>query len=168
MKASLYWIDVPGPGRLAIAPRPRGGEWLAEEVNSWANARGHSVVSMLTKDEALELDLKAEQAECQKHGIEYISFPVLDRGVPASRSATLKLARVMHGQLAKGKGIVIHCRAGIGRAALFAACTLALSGMDSETAFCRISASRGCEVPDTSEQRTWVAEWVRTIPVQAT
>src|SRR4051794_18897663 len=32
MRSELFWIPVPFPGRLAIAPRPRGGDWLGDEI----------------------------------------------------------------------------------------------------------------------------------------
>ena len=37
MRAELYWIDAPDllPGKLAVSPRPRGGDWL-DEILDWA------------------------------------------------------------------------------------------------------------------------------------
>jgi hypothetical protein len=35
MRPLIYWINTPWPGRLAIVPRPRGGDWLEEEVGAW-------------------------------------------------------------------------------------------------------------------------------------
>jgi hypothetical protein len=32
MKAAIYWIAPVPSGRLAIIPRPRGGDWLEDEV----------------------------------------------------------------------------------------------------------------------------------------
>jgi hypothetical protein len=34
MRAELYWIEGPWPSQLAILPRPRGGEWLEDEIRS--------------------------------------------------------------------------------------------------------------------------------------
>jgi len=39
------------PGRLGIAARPRGGDWLIDELRSWRKAGVHVVVSLLTPDE---------------------------------------------------------------------------------------------------------------------
>jgi protein-tyrosine phosphatase len=58
-----------------------------------------------------------------------------------------------------GRTVVIHCRAGIGRSAVIAACALICSGQDVGTAFNEISRSRGVMVPDTDEQREWVASF---------
>ena len=38
MKANLFWIPGPWRGRLAIASRPRGGDWLDDEADAWRQA----------------------------------------------------------------------------------------------------------------------------------
>jgi hypothetical protein len=35
MKHDIYWISAIPRGRLAIMPRPRHGDWLADEVKAW-------------------------------------------------------------------------------------------------------------------------------------
>ena len=60
MRTELYWIDGPWPGRLAIMPRPRGGDWLEEEIQSCRQADVNVVVSLLTCDEQTELSLAEE------------------------------------------------------------------------------------------------------------
>jgi hypothetical protein len=32
MRAQLYWIEGPWAGHFAIVPRPRGGDWLEDEI----------------------------------------------------------------------------------------------------------------------------------------
>ena len=32
MWTSLYWIDGPWKGKLALSGRPRGGDWLKDET----------------------------------------------------------------------------------------------------------------------------------------
>ena len=65
--------------------------------------------------------------------------------------------------LAEGRGIGIHCRQGIGKSALIAACLLVLSGIALEVAFRRVSAARGCSVPETSEQQQSVVEFAHEL-----
>jgi protein-tyrosine phosphatase len=161
MRTELYWVEGPWRGRLAIMPRPRGGDWLEDEVSDWRRLGLNVIVSALTDEENGELDLAREKELCQKAGVDFIAFPVIDRGVPSSAKATLELARRLEGRLARGENVAIHCRQGVGRAALLAACALAASGTDATTAFTRIAAARGCAVPDTSEQREWVSRFAR-------
>src|SRR5437870_3377638 len=51
VRAELSWIEAPWQGRLAISPRPRGGDWLEDEVREWRLAGVEAVVSLLTSDE---------------------------------------------------------------------------------------------------------------------
>jgi protein-tyrosine phosphatase len=163
MKAELYWIEGPWPGRLAILPRPRGGEWLEDEIRSWKQAGVNVVVSLLTSDEIAELGLVEEARLCQDFGLQFLSFPIMDRRVPSSPKATFDFIRELETLLADGKNLAVHCRQGVGRSALIAACLLVLSGMEPEVALQRVGAARGCPVPETTEQRQWVMEFAREL-----
>src|SRR5881392_3794728 len=105
MRAELYWIPGPWPGRLAILPRPRGGDWLADEVEAWRRAGVDVVVSLLTTDEVADLDLAAEGDLCRARGIEFLSFPIPDRGVPSSTAAVAALLTKLGDALAHGKTV---------------------------------------------------------------
>jgi protein-tyrosine phosphatase len=140
-------------------PRPRGGDWLEDEVRSWRQAGVDVVLSLLTSDEVADLGLGDEAALCQANQIEFVSFPVQDRGVPSSRQAALLLlARLHEDYLTAGKNVAVHCRQGIGRAGLMAALLVVLSGIDPGAAIARISAARGCPVPETAEQQRWFVD----------
>src|SRR5207237_6272615 len=104
MMSDLYWVPTPAPGRLAVMARPRGGDWLADEVAGWKRAGVDVVVSMLTPDEAAEFDLAGEARACRDRGIRFEALPTPDRGVPAS-SAAAELAARLAADLAAGKAI---------------------------------------------------------------
>jgi protein-tyrosine phosphatase len=163
MRSSVYWVAVPEPGRLAIMARPRSGDWLKDEVVGWRLQTIDLVVSLLEGSEIAELDLRAEPELCQAHGIEFVSFAIPDRGVPASLRETTLLVQRLAGLLRDGKAIAVHCRAGIGRSSLIAACTLVCSGVEPGNAFDRIAATRGVAVPDTDQQRDWVMRFAETL-----
>jgi hypothetical protein len=57
MRTELYWIERPWRGRLAIMPRPRGGDWLDDEIQSWRRSGVDVVVSLLTREEESDLNL---------------------------------------------------------------------------------------------------------------
>lgn len=161
MRATLYWIENSWPGKLAIVPRPRGGDWLEDEVRAWQQAGLDVIVSLLADDELADLDLQREAELSQAAGLAFISFPITDRSVPLSRPAALKLLRELLHLLDKGKKIGIHCRQGIGRAALVAASLLVIVGVTPEIALQKVSVARGCSVPETAEQRAWVLALAR-------
>lgn len=156
MKATLYPIDGPWPGRLAILLRPRGGDWLEDEAKAWKEAGIDVVLSALTEEEMTDLDLTQEGALLSATGIEFINFPIPDRGVPDSRKEAIQVVHALESKLAEGKSLGLHCRQGVGRSALLAACLLASAGIEPGTAFGRIQKARGTPVPDTPEQRDWV------------
>jgi protein-tyrosine phosphatase len=144
---------------LGIVPRPRGGDWLDDEIRSWKDAGLDVVVSLLMPDEATELDLEQEAQACTNHAIEFLSFGIPDRGVPASRRETAELLKRIDGSLAAGRSVAIHCRQGIGRSGLIAASLLILWGTNPSDAITQISRVRGCEIPETAEQRSWLANF---------
>ncbi len=156
MRTELYWISGPWPGRLAIVPRPRGGDWLADEVRSWRDAGLNVVVSLLTPEEIAEFELEQEENWCQVHGLQFHSFPIPDRGVPASRAALGDLVIGLEKALGASKGVAVHCRQGIGRSGLVTATLLVAAGEAPETALACISRARRRPVPDTLEQSDWV------------
>src|SRR5262249_33315807 len=93
MRAEIYWIAGVPHGRRAVMPRPRGGDWLADEVRSLQVAGVDVLLSLLTNEEAGELDLAEEAACCAGAGIQFVSFPIPDRGVPSSPAETLAVVQ---------------------------------------------------------------------------
>ena len=158
MADCIFWIAGPSPGRLGIALRPRGGDWLPRDTDLWRRAGLNVVVSLLEPSEERDLDLTNEAATVAASGLDFRAFPIPDRGVP-SRQATAQFTAQLAADLRAGKNVGIHCRQGIGRSAVVAAATLISGGMDAATALSNISASRGLRVPETDEQRQWVLEF---------
>jgi hypothetical protein len=115
MYPKVHWIEALLAGRLAIVPRPRAGDWLNDEIAGWRAEGIDLVVSLLEPEEVAELDLRGEASVCDEHAIEFVSFPVPDRGVPSSRLAVSALARLLALRVSQGGTAAIHCRAGIGR-----------------------------------------------------
>ena len=140
-------------------PRPRAAEWLQDEVQGWSENDVSVVVSLLEGEEIYDLGLAEEANLCRFADIEFLSFPIPDRGVPPDASAARGLADRLLTFAQEGKAVAIHCRAGIGRSSLVAAMTLILSGLTANEALEAIGAARGLDVPDTDEQRRWLIKF---------
>jgi protein-tyrosine phosphatase len=157
VRAELTWIPLDGSvaGRLAIAPRPRGGDWLADEVASFAAQGVACIVSLLTREELEEMELTGLEAACAAAGVTWRWLAIPDRGVPGEADAAA-LAREVARTVREGRGVVVHCRQGIGRSSVIAALAMATLGVPAGEALDRIARARGRPVPDTEEQRRWV------------
>ncbi|MDX2044548.1 MAG: tyrosine protein phosphatase [Acidobacteriota bacterium] len=156
MKATIYWINTGYPGKLAIVPRPRGGDWLEDELQALRQGGLDVIVSLLETDEATDLGLELESELSRAAGLEFISFPIVDRSIPVSSSAAVTLLEDLLGLIAAGKNVGVHCRQGIGRSALVAAGVLTLDGVSPSAAFQLVGDARGIPVPETEQQRNWV------------
>ena len=156
----LFWIEGPWRGRLAISARPRGGDWLAGEINDWRRAGVDTVVSLLTAEEIQDLELISEEPLSRAAGLEFVSFPIEDRKVPHSSLGVARFLAQLGADLTSGKNVVIHCRQGVGRAGMIAAGILITQDVEAQRALAAVSGARGVPVPETDEQRVWVTEGV--------
>lgn len=156
MKATVYPITDAARNHIAIVARPRGNDWLGEEISALSREGIDVLVSMLTDEEAEELGLNDESAECTAAGISFVNVAVPDRSVPSDTNAFLRSVEQLAGRVREGRYLAVHCRASIGRSSVLAASILVRLGWDAKAAFDAIEAARGCSVPDTSEQKRWV------------
>src|SRR6266566_1463631 len=107
-----FWIKIEGV-RLAITPRPRGRDWLDDDIRFLQRAGVDVVVSALTPAEVEELGLLEEGHSCQSNGLEFLSFPIEDRSVPPSLNEFDGLLNFVTAYLRNGKAVGVHCRAGM-------------------------------------------------------
>lgn len=153
------WVRAEGC-RLGIMPRPRGGDWLEEDIRLLKAEGVGVIVSALEPDETAELELSQEADACRRGGIEFISFPIADRSVPDSVEGFRGFLNEVEKHLRCHKAVVVHRRAGIGRSSIIAACLLLRYGFPVAGAFELLKRARGFPVPDTPEQREWVERFV--------
>ena len=156
MPPKLYWIKGPWPGKLAISARPRGGDWLEDEVSAWHEAGVDAILSLLTPQENQELQLQAELSYAQSAGVRFLSLPVEDRGVPSSWDDVSATIETVGEMLRQGRNAAVHCRQGIGRSSMIAAALLIKEGSPPDQALKLISEVRGVPVPETPQQLEWV------------
>lgn len=146
-----------------MAARPRGGDWLKDEISTWRNAGVDKIVSLLTPGEETDLELRDEAKEAKEAGVKFTSFPIVDRQVPGSETKLAATLEQLDADLSAGKNVVIHCRQGVGRSGLVAACLLIMKGVRPERATELVSAARGASVPETTEQRNWIDHFAEVL-----
>ena len=155
MIPDLYRIVDCDDGFLAIMPRPGPDEWLRDEIAALGRMGVTTLVSLLEAREEHELELTAEADIAVDNGIEFLSYPIEDRTVPVNLDSYTSFIYGLAERVLRGRGVAIHCRAGIGRSGITAAAVMVRIGFDPETVFARISDARRCSVPDTYEQTEW-------------
>jgi protein-tyrosine phosphatase len=137
--------------------RPRGGDWLEDEMSALRAAGADVLVCGLTPAELDELGLAREAGAAADAGLRFVAVPVPDRTVP-DLATVLPTLRALAESLREGAHVVTHCRFGTGRASLLAAALLVLNGLDHDLAWNRLEQARGLAVPDTPEQRDWTVK----------
>jgi protein-tyrosine phosphatase len=157
MAAWCFSVPVSGPGSLWIMPCPTA-EQLAELRASGVDC----VLSMLPTAEASDLGMEHEEALCTSLGMTFLSHPIPDFALPDPQKFNGLIAN-LKAQLADGRSIAIHCRAGIGRSGMAAACTLVGMGQTAQTAIAMVSAARGVSIPDTVEQGEFIASFAQGV-----
>ena len=158
MFTELHWADGPWPGKLAMSARPRGGEWLEDEVAHWQRSGVDTVLSLLEAHEERDLELTGEATTARAAGMNFISYPIVDRQIPDSETHFVKMLEALEADLDAGRNVLLHCRQGIGRTGLVAACLYLAKGFTPESAIERLRSARGLPVPETAAQRRWIEQ----------
>jgi|CXWL01.1.fsa_nt_gi protein-tyrosine phosphatase len=159
--ADVYWIQGIEPWRLAFGPRPRAGDWLADEVSGWSQQGIRHVVSLLEAHEVRDLEIGEERLFCERREIQFHPFPIADRSVPSSFMEAKAFFTKVASFVEAGEAVYIHCRAGIGRSSLVAAGVLTHLGVSDELIYPMLSTARRVEVPDTQAQVDWSKSYVQ-------
>ncbi|WP_058187800.1 protein-tyrosine phosphatase family protein [Terracidiphilus gabretensis] len=155
----VFWIDGEDAPRLAIVLRPRGEDWLEDEMRRLKQNGIDTLVSMLEPQEAASLGLAEEAARAHGAGLRFLSFPIYDRNLPSDTGAFREFVSGLAERLNSGERVGIHCRASIGRATIAGACTLIHLGWNPKAAIMAIETARRVPVPDTLEQTAWILRY---------
>lgn len=156
-----YWVI---PGRLLAGEHPAG----ATHLESRARLRRLREAGL---DSFIDLTEAGEQPE-YRHLLpkqaEYLRSAIADTHVPYTVAQTQGLLDGMRAALERGRGIYLHCRAGIGRTGLVVGCFLAEEEQDGKVALLRLNrlwqrsarAATWPTVPQTSEQADYITRWL--------
>ena len=156
---TIWWINEGQTPRVALVPRPRGDDWLEDDLAGLKDAGIGVLVSLLCAEEAQELGLAEEGAIAERLGMRFIAYPVPDRCTPPDGNGFRTLVSELADLVREGHRVGAHCRACIGRSTVLIASLLIALGMEPEDALRRIETARECWVPDTPEQRAWILQF---------
>jgi ADP-ribosyl-[dinitrogen reductase] hydrolase len=143
-----------GGGRLGLTFCP--GKYQPDAVSgAWARclhadldvvlAWGASHVVTLNEGHELEaLRVPGLGVEVARRGLEWLHLPIVDRQVPDAVFEGLwpAASSALHAALASGRGVLIHCKGGLGRTGTIAARLLIEHGLGAEEAIRAVRAVR--------------------------
>jgi protein-tyrosine phosphatase len=155
----VFWIEGEPRARLAVVLRPRPEDWLEDDLRHYRESGIDTLVSLLEPREAASLGIGREAELAHLVGMEFLNYPIPDVHVPENTASFRAFVSELADRLRSGQSVGVHCRGSIGRSTVTAACTLIHLGWKPEAAIEAITAARGCEVPDTEEQRLWILEY---------
>lgn len=152
----IRWVTEVRPHRLGLTQRPEGGAALDASIAAWREAGADMVVSLLEPREVCDLRLEHEGTVCRSHGIEFHEMPMPNGGTPRDPAKLCALLDCIQVEVLRGKAVVIHCRAGIGRTGVIAGCVLLKLGTSVDDIFPLLTKARGIPVPDNDMQIEWL------------
>lgn len=106
------------------------GDW--DEDILFLKERAITSVISLTEKPLIEKQLKQED-------FDFMHFPIRDMDVPMLRNAHGAILRLAH-QIEEGKKCLLHCKGGVGRTGMIAACYLTFIGWSAPDAISEVRA----------------------------
>lgn len=158
MRATLWTVKTEGGGRVSIVPRPRGGDWLPDEMKA---LREHGVDLLISAQPPVEsgiYGLSGEGPAAEAAGMAFLNIPIADMEVPPDRNQFLETLGDPIARVRDGGHVAVHCYASRGRSGVIAGLLLAANGFDPEDGLEQMSKVRGYRVPETEQQRAWMLE----------
>ncbi|MGA2564219.1 MAG: dual specificity protein phosphatase family protein [Steroidobacteraceae bacterium] len=160
--ANSYWVL---PGSLLAGEYPLGNKPQDTESR---------LQRLLAAGIDTFLDL-THQGECPEYrallpaNVRYLRSPILDTEIPEDPAQMRTIQAHLHSELAAGRRVYVHCRAGIGRTGMVVGCYLAEQGLKGPAALRRLNRLwRQSErsrtwpvVPQTHEQAEFIRQWSR-------
>jgi protein-tyrosine phosphatase len=96
---------------------------MDKDIASLKQDGATAIVSLITEQEYTEYGVKGLKQAYKDAGLELISYPILDQGIPDS--ATLpNLLKAIDEELSKDGSVILHCVGGLGRSGTVAAAYL--------------------------------------------
>jgi len=154
------------PGRLGltIAPGKCDDRWKRDLAVDLRRLRDHYhadvLVSLLEPDEYEALGIAGLADAAEETGISVLQLPIPDVSVPASMERCRATVAEMVTALAADKTVIVHCRGGLGRSGLVAACCLTACGAEPDVAIRCVREARPGAV-ETKAQERFVARFAK-------
>jgi ADP-ribosylglycohydrolase len=163
---ATYWVV---PGRLLVGEHPasRSRADAMDRLRRFLLAGVTCFVDLTEPAELPAYEPLLPLTTPEGRRIEYMREPIRDHDVPADDERMSQVVETVDAALEAGHVVYLHCRAGIGRSAMVAACWLASRAGAGKDPLPRLQelwgeSSRSRDwptVPETREQAAFVRKW---------
>lgn len=162
------------PGRLGLtfAPGKKGPSLYQPGVTHQRDvqadmltlaAAGTQVIAPLIED--FEYDLLGMEGYLEaaaQHHLTVAPYAIPDRDVPRDPPDFASYVDELMTHLLNGRHVVVHCRGGLGRAGLTAACLLVQAGQTPDEAIRLVRETRSTKAIETSAQEAYIHAFAHT------
>lgn len=156
--------DIKGRLSLSISPGKKDNKWnrdLNMDLKAIKMSGIQIVVCLLEWSEMRSLGISDYPRLAQEYGLLFYHLPIRDRGTPSQNEINI-LIPILIKHLTAGQNILIHCRAGLGRAGTLSACCLGHFGYDGNQAIQIVRTIRPGAI-QTSKQAQCVINYCRSL-----
>lgn len=150
-------IDVPSGGRIGLHRCPGANGHLRGDLNWLAATPAQLMLTLITAEELHGMGLSDFFDQAFSAGLDCHHLPINDMHTPSAKFQTkwALFASQARNRLANDEVVLMHCRAGIGRAGTMAATLLVATGVVPADAIRRVRQARPGAL-ETPEQENWV------------
>ncbi len=149
-------LELEAGGRIGVCPLPGRYNSLEVDLATLVHWEPAAVLSMTERDEMDEFGSWSLGALLAERGVKWMHLPIRDYNGPSGETAAhwSTYSQELHGMLDAGKGVIVHCRGGVGRSGMIAVRLMVERGIDPDQALQRMRAERPGAV-ETEAQRIW-------------
>mmetsp|Transcript_6316 Transcript_6316/g.13929 ORF Transcript_6316/g.13929 Transcript_6316/m.13929 type:complete len:204 (+) Transcript_6316:116-727(+) len=158
------------PGKKVVRDGVRHDRHVDEDLQ---RLRDHfqvtTIVCLLNAAELRSFSLRNYEDHVTQSGLSYISFPIVECAAPDSLPTAAAFVETLVQRLQLGEVLAVHCRGGVGRAGLVAACTLLRLGISANAseAMKMVRSLRCRTAVETRRQEDFVSQYAGYLEQQS-
>jgi len=174
----VAWLPLPINGRIGLTFAPGKSDFSMSGELRWERDleldllrlrdvfHVGTLVSLLEEHELALLGIEDYEQTAIAVGIDVLHFPILDTYVPRAMPPVSALLKKIEAIATQGRGVVIHCRGGLGRSGVIGGCLLLKHGLLPDEALKVLATVRSPDCPENETQREFIRAFARCMALE--